>query len=283
MFRWKELEECVYEEFDPEHEFTKLIPSLIGVDPDDAFCRVPYEKGSTFLWYLEELVGGSAVFEPFLKKYFQTFAYKSLDSDQFKQFFTDYFRDKTGVDCVDWNTWFYSPGMPPYKPTLDTSLADQCWTEGQKWLDLDSGKVESLENSLLLNIVCQISECDISQDAPDMSPTQIQEFLSFIIQKQSLKSQTLEKLDSVYKFSSSTNCDILCLFLRLGLRSKWEPGVDLTFQFLKTMGRLKYVRPLYRDLSKWEEKKELTVKFFQENKHLLMSSVVDGVKKDLNC
>ena len=116
-----------------------------------------------------------------------------------------------------------------------------------------------------------------------MSPTQIQEFLSFIIQKQSLKSQTLEKLDSVYKFSSSTNCDILCLFLRLGLRSKWEPGVDLTFKFLKTMGRLKYVRPLYRDLSKWEEKKELTVKFFEENKHLLMSSVVDGVKKDLNC
>ena len=46
---------------------------------------------------------------------------------------------------------------------------------------------------------------------------------------------------------------------------------------------MKFVRPLYRDLSKWEEKKELTVKFFQENKHLLMSSVVDGVKKDLNC
>ena len=28
------------------------------MDPDDAFSKVPYEKGSTFLWYLEDLVGG---------------------------------------------------------------------------------------------------------------------------------------------------------------------------------------------------------------------------------
>ena len=32
--------------------------NLDGVDPDDAFSVVPYEKGSTFLWYLEDTVGG---------------------------------------------------------------------------------------------------------------------------------------------------------------------------------------------------------------------------------
>ena len=83
--KWKELEEAVYEEFSPDHEFTKLVPSLIGVDPDDAFCRVPYEKGSTFLWYLEEKVGGAAIFEPFMKDYFKEFSFKSLNSDQFRE------------------------------------------------------------------------------------------------------------------------------------------------------------------------------------------------------
>ena len=37
---------------------TALVVNLDGVDPDDAFSVVPYEKGSTFLWYLEDTVGG---------------------------------------------------------------------------------------------------------------------------------------------------------------------------------------------------------------------------------
>ena len=36
--------------------------NLDGVDPDDTFSVVPYEKGSTFLWYLEDTVGGPGIF-----------------------------------------------------------------------------------------------------------------------------------------------------------------------------------------------------------------------------
>lgn len=35
---------------------------LNGVHPDDAFSTVPYEKGSLFLRYLENLVGGPGEF-----------------------------------------------------------------------------------------------------------------------------------------------------------------------------------------------------------------------------
>lgn len=37
---------------------TRLVPDLTGVHPDDSFSRVPYEKGSLFLRYLEDLTGG---------------------------------------------------------------------------------------------------------------------------------------------------------------------------------------------------------------------------------
>lgn len=37
---------------------TCLVVDLKGVDPDDAFSVVPYEKGQTFLRYLESVVGG---------------------------------------------------------------------------------------------------------------------------------------------------------------------------------------------------------------------------------
>ena len=41
-----------------EDHLTVLRPTLTNVHPDDAFSRVPYEKGSAFLFYLETLLGG---------------------------------------------------------------------------------------------------------------------------------------------------------------------------------------------------------------------------------
>lgn len=35
----------------PDHNFTCLVPDLsCGVDPDDSFSTVPYEKGASLLW-----------------------------------------------------------------------------------------------------------------------------------------------------------------------------------------------------------------------------------------
>ena len=45
------------ERFGAEHEFTKLVPSLENKDPDDSFSSIPYEKGFTFLYHLEHVVG----------------------------------------------------------------------------------------------------------------------------------------------------------------------------------------------------------------------------------
>ena len=35
----------------------KMVPCLKGVHPDDAFSVIPYEKGSLFLYYLENKYG----------------------------------------------------------------------------------------------------------------------------------------------------------------------------------------------------------------------------------
>jgi hypothetical protein len=37
---------------------TCLVPDLRGISPEDAFSTVPYEKGHTLLFHLEELAGG---------------------------------------------------------------------------------------------------------------------------------------------------------------------------------------------------------------------------------
>jgi hypothetical protein len=44
-------------ELGAEHNFTRLVPDLSeGTDPDDAFSRVPYEKGFNFLYFLQSTV-----------------------------------------------------------------------------------------------------------------------------------------------------------------------------------------------------------------------------------
>ena len=53
---WKALSDSIAQ-FGDDHEFTKLIIDLKGKDPDDAFSRIPYEKGFTFLYHLEKMLG----------------------------------------------------------------------------------------------------------------------------------------------------------------------------------------------------------------------------------
>ena len=42
-----------------------LVPPLEGIDPDDAFSAVPYEKGLALLNHLTDVVGGRVAFEGF--------------------------------------------------------------------------------------------------------------------------------------------------------------------------------------------------------------------------
>ena len=62
IMRWKELKYSIMEVQGADNPLTALVVDLTGVDPDDAFSVVPYEKGANFLWYLEDTVGGAGEF-----------------------------------------------------------------------------------------------------------------------------------------------------------------------------------------------------------------------------
>merc|ERR1712198_215830 len=67
--------------------------------------------------------GGPEKMEPFLKFYYTKFAYKSIDSNTFKETFLDYYKDTEAVKDIDWDTWFNKPGMPIWNPSLMKVLA----------------------------------------------------------------------------------------------------------------------------------------------------------------
>lgn len=56
------------ERFKDRMEFTKLKNKQEGVDPDDVYSEVPYEKGFQFLWRIERQVGWFVFFISRYKK-----------------------------------------------------------------------------------------------------------------------------------------------------------------------------------------------------------------------
>jgi leukotriene-A4 hydrolase len=100
---------------------------------------VPYEKGFHMIYYLERLVG-RANFDKFIPYYFEKWSRKSLDSYDFKATFLEFFgapeysdlKDK--IANIDWETRFYSRGLPP-KPKFDTALIDVCYKLADQWKD----------------------------------------------------------------------------------------------------------------------------------------------------
>lgn len=56
---WRGLNEDV-ERFKDNMEMTKLKNNQEGIDPDDTYSQIPYEKGFQFLLRIERQVRGSA-------------------------------------------------------------------------------------------------------------------------------------------------------------------------------------------------------------------------------
>jgi len=258
---WRDLEEAVMSQFGPTHAFTALVPDLSGVDPDDAFSSIPYEKGSTFLWYLEEVVGGPETFEPFLKDYYEHFKYKSITTDQFKEFFLTYFSTNPSVSTIDWETWLYSPGMPPYKPNFDTSLAVKSRELSRKWL---SGVLP-----------------EDSQEFENFSAEQKLEFLGILFESGKLSQDEVEKLDDLYSLSNNPNTEISFLFIRVGIKARWEKSVELGLNLATRQGRMKFCRPLFKDLWGWDEQRERVKKCYLDHRAEMMAVCRDMVAKDL--
>ncbi|KAJ5102893.1 hypothetical protein N7532_003422 [Penicillium argentinense] len=232
---WKALTDSV-EHFGHDHEFTKLVTDLKGKDPDDAFSSIPYEKGFNFLFYLENLVG-KPKFDKFIPHYFTTFKCKSLDSYEFKATILDYFKSDAEasklLNELDWDKWFYAPGLPP-KPQFDTSLVDVVYALAKQWQTLPESSFKPQ-----------------ASDLEGLTANQIVVFLEQILRwEQPLRPELSKLMGDVYGLSKSENIEVANLYFQVGMKAGDESVIEPTAELLGRIGRMKFVRPLYRNLQK---------------------------------
>lgn len=240
LIGWRALEESV-DNFGAEHEFTKLVQDLRGADPDDAFSSVPYEKGYNLLRELEGRVGTNKFFR-FAYSWFDTFARRSVTTDEFRHHLATFFHadaDATGALAdVDWQTWLHAPGLPK-KPEFDTSLAEPCYTLADRWLEArgpfsadDVAKFDAGQRTLFLETLTKRALDEASSTRPG-----------------NFDADAVAKLDGLYGFTESRNAEILHRTFLLALRLQAPSFFTRAAAFLQTVGRMKFVRPLFKALN----------------------------------
>lgn len=259
-----ELKEAI-ERIGVDSPLTQLVMDLKGVHPDDSFSTVPYEKGSIFLRYLEDVVGGPSKFEPFLRKYFDLFKYKSIVTDDFVKTFKEHFQSNSAIKDIDWDKWLYSPGMPIVIPNFDKSLAVICEDLVDKFVKWDgSGKIpisneerKNLTTSQTIYVLQKLIDCD---------------------------AQSIDKLKALAKLfnlNDVKNSEIKFRWFRIALKAKFEEVIDPVFHWLNEVGRMKFTRPLYRDLYAWEKTREGAIENFKANRKNMMHVSAHVLAMDL--
>ena len=248
-------------------ENTKLVLDLGDKDPDDSYSSIAYEKGFTFLLYLERLFG-SQEFEAFFQAYVARFAYCILTSEDFKEFFLNHFEGNAKVNDIDWETWFHGAGMPPVLPELDQSMAAASQKLADQWFAIDrEGKALPIDNELAswssLQITCFL---DALQIKTVEKPLQV---------------STLQAMNKLYNFLKTRNSEVLYRYCELAIPAEDESILPVAIRFITTQGRMKFTRPIYRALYKSKMGKDLAVATFLENKDFYHPICVKMVAQDL--
>uniref|UniRef100_A0A673KL04 Leukotriene A-4 hydrolase-like n=1 Tax=Sinocyclocheilus rhinocerous TaxID=307959 RepID=A0A673KL04_9TELE len=262
---WKELQESV-KQFGANNVLTNLVPNLHEVDTDEAFSSVPYEKGFALLYHLEELLGGPEVFMGFVKSYIQLFAYGTVTTEEWKNYLFTYFKDKMDIlNKVDWNAWMHTPGMAPVKPQYDTTMADACTALCQRWV---KAKEEDLAS---------FTEADVKK----LNSPQLIEFMALLLQEEPLPLSHVKKMQEVYQLNSVKNAEVRFRWLRICVKAHWEEAVPLALKMATEQGRMKFTRPLFKEVYNFSKYSDEAVKTFKENRGALHPVTAMMVVKDL--
>ncbi|MBN3288325.1 LKHA4 hydrolase, partial [Polyodon spathula] len=272
MGGWKELQDSI-NTFGAKSPLTNLVPDLSEVNTDEAFSSVPYEKGFALLYHLEELLGGPEVFMGFVKSYIQMFAYSSVTTDDWKNYLYTYFKDKINTSLN--SEQVHSISCIVIRVVL---CSDFSWFTSVFVCKLNA-------DSLVYSMNFLASEADLSSfsaaDLQKLSSHQVIEFLALLLHEDPIPLSHVKRMQEVYNLNAVKNSEIRFRWLRVCVLAKWEEAVPLAMQMATEQGRMKFTRPLFRELYKFDKYREQAVSTFLKCRSSMHPVTAMLVAKDL--
>jgi leukotriene-A4 hydrolase len=232
---------------------------LEGRDPDEGFTGVPYNKGAMFLRTMEKIVGRE-VFDPFLRGYFDNFAFQSITTADFVGYLSANLLDSHPeiAEQVDIEQWIEQPGIPEHHHEPVSDALDQVAAQAQAWL-AKTAAVEAL---------------------PTTGWT-TQHWLHFLRSlPDELSPDRMAELDKAFQLTASGNSEILCEWLIMSVRNNYAAADHSLERFLTSVGRRKFLKPLYEELAKTAQGKQRGLDIYRKARpgyHPIYSNTVDGI------
>ena len=259
--------------FGEDSHFTSLSPDYTGIDPDDGFSTIPYEKGYQFLCYLEEKVGEDN-FQKIMGNYIEKYKYKSVDWTDFKSVYEEFVKQnyegrnaRKILNVIDWDKWVTEKGFPSYKMEFKSKYTEEVDQLINKFINKENNK----ENALKL-----FKEWHTNVKLV---------FLERILKNlENFDESIILEIKKELNLVEDYNDDIKAIWYEITLQKGMKDEIENVKNFLKTHGRLKYLKPLYFSWIKLDLNDSMT--FFEENKIIyhpiarrLIQNKFDSMKK----
>ncbi|MFT6814436.1 MAG: leukotriene-A4 hydrolase [Sphingobacteriales bacterium] len=250
----QDLKESI-EAMGAENPDTKLKLHLEGRDPDEGLTDIAYEKGNFFLVNVEKAVGRER-FDAFLKDYFTKYSFKTMTTDKFIAHLKSELikGDKELEKEIALDAWIFSPGLPSDFPELTSERFNEVDKQVAIFLKENSTKNLNTEN------------------------WSTHEWLRFLRSlPNDMSEDQMTSLDVTYKLTQSGNCEIACVWLEKSIRSNYSPAYDRLEEFLVSVGRRKFLTPLYGamiETGKVDMAKEI-YKMARPNYHAVATGSID--------
>ncbi|MGI8639311.1 MAG: M1 family metallopeptidase [Pyrinomonadaceae bacterium] len=202
---------------------------LKGRDPDDGFTGVPYEKGALFLRYLEETVGREK-FDKFVRGYFDSHAFQSITTETFVDYLQKNLIDKNPklISRADVDEWIYNAGLPKNAPQPMSDAFTKVQAQSNNWLG-----------------------GGITAQAIQTGVWTTQEWLHFLTSlPPDLGASRMKELDQAFNLTQRGNSEIAFQWLLMSIKNNYSAADARLEEFLTTIGRRKFVKPLFEELAK---------------------------------
>lgn len=169
---------------------------------------------------------------------------------------------------IDWEEWLHKPGMPPVIPEYDLSLLTACNAIKDKWIKWNESKEP-----------IPLTSADFENLVPNQKIYLLQQILDL---KQVQPVTKLKEIEKVFKLADVKNMEIRFRWLRICLQAHWEEKIQEAFDLVNEVGRMKYLRPIYRDLYAWEQARPRAIENFKKNRSFMMYVSAHTVANDLH-
>jgi hypothetical protein len=231
----KALEDSL-ERFKNEPHLTILRMHLEGIDPDDAFSSIPYEKGARLVAALEREVGEER-FQRFIREYMDAFRFTSITTEQFCALVAE--KLPGALEAVNAKAYLDEPGIPATAPEFRSVQLDTLTSLAESWAG--GGRPSTHQIAA-------------------WKPAELLVYLQKLPRQ--LTHADCAWLDGHFQLMGRGNHEILVEWLTLGAAADYEPAFPRIREVLMRVGRMKYLRPLYGALSQSPRTRALAREIF---------------------